>query len=159
MATATKKRAKKAVPGAEVPRSAGGTFVKGDGNPESIPSRRKLLDALGEANAAREAAEKRLREREEAEADRDDGEVTGARMRKVLGQVAAADSGPCERSLRRFLEKDYRAYVDDMKRFEAAEAQAKLAAVAADTTLPVDEGEGRVAEAVRELLAKYRGGS
>lgn len=134
-------------------------YPSGPDNPGSIPSRRKLLDALGEANAAREAAERRLREREEAEADRDDGEVTGARMRKVLGQTAAADSGPCERSLRRFLEKDYRAYVDDMKRFEAQEAAAKLAAVQADTTLPLDEGEGRVAEAVKELLGKYRGAS
>lgn len=159
MATATKKRAKRAVPGAEIPRSEGGTFVKGDGNPESIPSRRKLLDALEEVRLKLDESEKRLREREEAAADRDSGEVTGARMRKVLGQRAEEDSGPCERSLRRFLEKDYRAYVDDMKKFEAQEAAAKLQAVAADTTLPLDEGEVKVAEAVKELLSKYRSGS
>jgi hypothetical protein len=107
--------------------------------------------------AAKEAAEARLQAIAEAAADRDDGVITAARMKKVIGQRPEEDSGPTERGLRKFMEKDYRAYLEDMAKFAERERVAGLEARAADETLPRDEGEERVAEAVRELLAKFKG--
>lgn len=51
------------------------------------------------------------------------GAVSAARMQRVLGQGKAADVGPTEKVLRRWLEKDTKGYLDAIDKKAKAEAE------------------------------------
>ena len=67
--------------------------------------------------------EQRERDREAAAADVDaeGGQVTAARMRKVLGQDPVLDAGPTEKRLREWLVKDVSKFEQRAREMEAEE--------------------------------------
>ena len=112
----------------------------------------------------------------------DDGQVTPAKMRKVLGQPRKADAGPTEKELRRWLSKDPKGYSEAIDRKAKAEREADgvladLAAARAEVTRlksrvadleesladrdapEADEGTDRALAKIEAILKEAAGGA
>lgn len=114
---------------------------------------------MGAAAVSRElvALRKRVAEYEVQEAARlvaaaDDGVVTAAKMRKVMGQDAVMDSGPTERRLREWLDRGIEKFDARVRELEAEEAGIEGMRVAnAVQKKRIAELEGEVDASVKRL--------
>lgn len=102
-------------------------------------------NALKAEIAALRAAEA---EREALAADVDGGEITAVAMRKVAGQNPVSDTGPTERLLRAWLERDVKGFEARMRELAAEERNSAAQEEELDRLrLEVAELRGKQAEA------------